>query len=56
LVSWAQRVHRASSLRTIFLVHGEEPSCHALAQVLAARINGPRIEIPYRGDQFELLP
>ena len=55
LVSWAQRVHRASSLRAVFLVHGEEPSCQTLAQVLAEQIHGPHIEIPYRGDKVELL-
>jgi len=54
LLSWAQQVHRASSIRTIFLVHGEEPSCQALAQVLSKEMQGLPIEIPYRGDMIEL--
>ncbi|MCS7260232.1 MAG: MBL fold metallo-hydrolase, partial [Anaerolineae bacterium] len=56
LISWAQRIHRVSALRTIFLVHGEAPSCQALAQALGGRIPGTRIEIPYRGDRVELAP
>ncbi len=55
LVRWAQRIHRTGSLRAIFLVHGEEPSCQALAQALGERIQGACIEIPYRGDKVELV-
>ena len=54
LVSWANRIREKSALKRVYLVHGEEASCVALAKVLSEQADAPPVEIPTRGDAAEL--
>jgi metallo-beta-lactamase family protein len=53
LLTWAGAIQAQGQLEQVFLVHGEEESCLALADALQER-GVPRADVPERGQIFEL--